>query len=37
MKKIAKKMLFPVFMSRIINRFPYVMAQLIFHTVVLDT
>ncbi len=35
MKKIAKKILFPVFMSKIINSFPYVVAQLIFHGVTL--
>ncbi len=29
-KKIAKKILFPVFISKIINSFPYVVAQLIF-------
>ncbi len=29
MKKIAKKILFPVFMGKIINSFPYVVAQLV--------
>ncbi len=36
MKKIALKELFPVFTSKIINSFPYVVAQLIFHSMTLD-
>ncbi len=36
MKKIAKKILFPVFVSKIINRFLYVSAQFVFHGMALD-